>query len=302
MSILHNVIFQVIKRGKKAYDPDNPPDYVKKRMQEERTVPNKLPRGIQCKKIELENLKGEYLYTESNQKKKHIVYIHGGGFVSGSTKTVRPLVSELVKRTGCNVVSIEYRLAPEYPFPSAPEDCFKAYCTLEKKFGGSNIILMGESAGGNLVLTTVLQAKDKRVPLPAGIVVMAPTIQFDHVFPSYYDNLDTDCMISNLQQEIREVYLQSDEPSVLHNPYAAPYYGDYTGFPPTFVIVSDSEVLRDDSLFLYKKLVEAGVKSKLSLFHKMMHIFQVTPSLPESRQAYRQIKDFIKDIILQDKA
>ena len=220
---------------------------------------------------------------------------HGGGFVTGSTKTVRPLTSELVKRTGYNLYSIRYRLAPEHPFPAAPEDCFQAYCALERKYGGGGIVIMGESAGATLVLSSVLRAKDEGISLPACAVVIAPAVQFDQIFPSHKDNLETDCMVSNLSEEVRATYLISDDPTIIRNPYAAPYYGDYTGFPPTLIIVSDSEVLRDDSVFLHEKMKRAGAESRLHLYHNMMHIFPVAPSLPESKEALREIKDFISE-------
>lgn len=293
MSMMQKLIFSFIKRGQMPYDPSKPRNYAASRTAEEKGVPQKLPRGIRNREVELDGIAGEMLYGENHPKDKCILYIHGGGFVTGSTKTVRPLTGELSKRTGINLYSIRYRLAPEHPFPAAPEDCFRAYHALEKKYGGENIAVMGESAGATLVLATVLRAKDEKTALPSCTVLIAPAVQFDQEFPSHKANLATDCMVSNLSEEVRATYLITEDPQVLRNPYAAPYYGNYEGFPPSFIIASDSEVLRDDSVFLDKKMRQAGVDSRLCLYHNMMHIFPVAPSLPESKSAIREIAEFV---------
>ena len=295
MSLMQKIMFQIIKRGQTSYDPSRPRDYAANRAAEEKGVPQKLPKGIMSREVMLDSIEGELLYSDNNPKNKCIMYIHGGGFVTGSTKTVRPLTSELVKQTGYNLYSIRYRLAPEHPFPAAPEDCFRAYCALEKKYGGDGTVIMGESAGATLALATVLRAKDEGISLPACAVVIAPAVQFDQEFPSHRNNLATDCMVSNLTEEVRATYLISDDPSVIRNPYAAPYYGDYTGFPPTLIIASDSEVLRDDSVFLHEKMKRSEAESRLHLYHNMMHIFPVAPSLPESKEALREIRKFISE-------
>lgn len=294
MSVMQKILFQIIKRGQKFYDPLNPRDYAAERAAEAKGVPQKLPRGIMSGKADLNGISGEYICTKNSPEDKCILYIHGGGFVTGSTQTVRPLTAELVKQTGYGLYSISYRLAPEHPFPAAPDDCYRAYCELEKKYGGDHIVIMGESAGATLTLTTVLRAKDEERSLPACVVALAPAVQFDKEFPSHRENLATDCMVSNLSEEVRAAYLVSDDAEVLHNPYAAPYYGDFRGFPPTLIIASDSEVLRDDSVFLDRKMQEAGVESRLHLYHDMMHIFPVAPALPESRSAIREIAEFVK--------
>ena len=223
------------------------------------------------------------------------MYIHGGGFVVGSTKTVRPMTGRMVKWLGLNVLSISYRLAPEFPYPAAHEDCMSAYRWLISQPFGKRVVIMGESAGGNLVLGTVLHAKAEGLRLPECVVLLAPTIQYDQVFPSYTENLKTDCMVSNLSEETRAVYLRSDDPEKLHDPYFAPYYGDYSGFPPTMIIASDSEVLRDDAVMLDKKLKAAHARSTLSMYHKLMHAFPMIPSIPESRKAYSEIAGFVKE-------
>ena len=170
-----------------------------------------------------------------------------------------------------------------------------AYRWLLRQPFGKRIVIMGESAGGNLVLGTVLHARDEGLRLPECVVTLAPTVQYDQVFPSYLENLKTDCMVSNLSEETRAVYLRTDDPAALRDPYFAPYYGDYTGFPPTLLIASDSEVLRDDAVYLQEKLKDSGVHSELRLYHGLMHTFPLIPAIPESKKAYREIRGFVND-------
>ena len=297
MSILHTIIFHAINRGKTTYDPSHPLDYAKKRAAQDRITPQKLPRGVKVREIDEPGITGELLYAEGNPADTTVLYIHGGGFVVGSTKTVRPMTGGMVSWLGINVLSIGYRLAPEHPYPAAHEDCMDAYRWLLGQPFGKKIVIMGESAGGNLILGTVLHAKAEGLRLPECVVALAPTIQYDQVFPSYTENLKTDCMVSNLSEETRDVYLCSDDPEKLHDPYFAPYYGDYTGFPPTLIIASDSEVLRDDAIKLDEKLKTAGVRSRLSLYHRLMHTFPLIPSIPESKKAYREIRWFADDVL-----
>lgn len=296
MSILHDIIFFFIKRGQTEYDPNNPPDYAKNRIEEAKGVPQGLPKGVKSELYTLNGNCAEYLYADDNPKNKLILHFHGGGFIAGSRKTVRPMLGAMVKALGRNILTVEYRLAPEHPYPAAFEDCANAYCRTLEKLNPQDITVMGESAGGNLALAAVLYARDQNLPLPASIVAMAPAVQFDCKFPSYLDNKKTDCMVSNLHEQVQDTYLRSRDEAVLHDPYAAPYYGDFTGFPPTLLIASDSEVLRDDSVNLCGKMQGYGVDCQLSLYHRMMHIFEVIPSLPETKKAFRQIREFLDSI------
>ena len=297
MSLMHSIIFHVVNRGKTVYDPSQPFDYAAKRAAQDRVTPQRLPRGVQARGIEAPEITGEYLSAEGNPSDTAVLYIHGGGFVVGSTKTVRPMTGGMVKWLGLNVLSIDYRLAPEHPYPAAHEDCMSAYRWLLEQPFGRRIVIMGESAGGNLVLGTVLRAKAEGIPLPECVVALAPTIQYDQVFPSYTENLKTDCMVSNLSEETIAVYLCSKDPQKLHDPYFAPYYGDYNGFPPTLIIASDSEVLRDDAIQLQGKLQASGVPSQLSMYHNLMHTFPLIPAIPESKKAYREIQTFVNNTL-----
>ena len=263
----------------------------------DRITPQKLPKGVMSRPVDEDGVQGEFLYMEGNPQDTTVLYIHGGGFVVGSTKAIRPLTGNLVKTLGLNLLSINYRLAPEHQYPAAHEDCMNAYRWLLNQPFGKRLLIMGESAGGNLILGTVLHAKDDGLPLPGCVVGMAPTVQYDIDFPSYTENLKSDCIVAGISEETKADYVYCGDQEKLHDPYFAPYYGDFSGFPPTMLICSDTEFLRDDSVFLHEKLQKAGVTSRLCVFHKTMHIFPAFPVLPESKEAYRKIKDFVYEVM-----
>ncbi|MCD8067833.1 MAG: alpha/beta hydrolase [Lachnospiraceae bacterium] len=223
-----------------------------------------------------------------------ILMIHGGGFVTGYDGQMLEAAYYLVKK-GFDAVLVNYRLAPENPFPIGAEDCFSVYLELLKQYSHNKIVVFGGSAGGNLALSTALQAKSKAIPLPACVVAVAPTVAYDQDFPSHKENVGTDCMLGeSFDLEIREMYLQSEQEDVLHNPFAAPYYGDWENMMPVYLSFSDSEVLRDDSIYLADKLKEANVPYVLNVYHKKMHTFQLVPVLPEAKEALSDMVQFMK--------
>ena len=190
--MIHFIVYNIIKKGKKEFDKNNPPDYVLRREQE---IQSRAPKNV---KVEPED--------------KVLMYIHGGGFVGGSPAARRTFTGYTAKKLGYNVYSIDYRLAPEYAFPFGAEDCLKAYKMLVEKYGARNICLIGESAGGNLVLSVALQAKAQGIELPACIVVFSPTLQYTRIFPSYKNNAKTDCMLDiTFLEEVKTTYLKTLE-------------------------------------------------------------------------------------------
>ena len=292
MSLAHFIACKIVKKSKTEFDRNHPPDYVGRRKKE---IQSSAPGKVNVEKIS-NGFVGEYLSKKGNSTDKVLMYIHGGGFVGGSPAARRAFTGYVANKLGYNVYSVEYRLAPEYPFPCGAEDCLKAYKSLVGKHGAGNICVAGESAGGNLVLSTLLQAKAQKVELPACIVLFSPTVQYTEVFPSYKTNVKTDCILGNtFLDEVKSTYLINSDNE--RNPFAAPLFGDFTGFPPTFIGVSDSEYLYDDSVELNKRLQAFGVKREFVVYHKKMHAFQVIPVFPESKKALVQVKKFIDNKI-----
>lgn len=294
MSFIHFIAYNIIKKGKTDFDHNNPPDYALRRRKE---IQSRAPKSVKVERITSDGVIGEYLSKEGNPEDKVLMYIHGGGFVGGSPGARRSFTGYAAKKLGYNVYSVDYRLAPEYAFPCGAEDCLKAYKMLVEKYGAKNICLIGESAGGNLVLSTALQAKAQGIELPACVVVFSPTLQYTQIFPSYKKNAQTDCMLgTTFLEEVKTVYLKNAENEA--NPYAAPLYGDYTNFPPIYIAVSDSEYLYDDSAELYKKLQMLDITSQFDVYCKKMHAFQVIPVFPEAKRALMNAKSFINKYLI----
>ena len=285
MSLLHKIIFRVMMKNRPFYDPKTPKDYEAARKSETDAVARiKTPANVTVRKGELGGIPAQWISGNGNREDSIVLYIHGGGFLTGSTDARKGFTFYVAGKLGLNLVSIDYRLAPEHPFPAGPEDCFAAYTALLSSYPADKILLLGESAGGSLVLSLLLQIKEKKYPLPAAAFAIAPCVQYDRVLDSYQDNLSTDCIVSNLSDEVCAEYLRSWDKKVLTNPIAAPYYGDYTGCPPVELWVSDSEVLRDDSYILFEKLKEQQVPVRLYVRSGMMHTWVIMPELPEAKK------------------
>lgn len=298
MSIMHSMVFYFCKKGKRRYSPDIPQDYVAMRTAEVRQ--NRFvttPKSVQVCNTDIAGVPVELLSHSGNPTDCIVLYIHGGGFVVGSVKTRRMFTAYIAKKLGYNVAAPEYRLAPEHPFPAAPNDCFAVYQELIKDYSSNHIVLLGESAGGNLVLSVLLQIKAAGLPMPAAALCIAPCIQFDQVLPSYTSNRDTEAMVDNLSEEVFDTYLRSREPEMVHNPLAAPFYGDFIGCPPIYLWASDSEVLRDDSVILYEKLKAAGHPCRLYMRDGMIHTWLIIPYIPEAKRDLRTVKDCLDRVM-----
>lgn len=298
MSFVHTIVFKLIMKSKVLYSPDCKIDYEKKR-QEERRQTERIPllKNVAVKESRMAGIPVELVTAEENPQNELIFYIHGGGFVLGEAKTRRFFTAYLAGKLHYNVVAVNYRLAPEFPYPAGAMDCLAVYEALLNRYDAGKIMFVGESAGGNLVLSTLLRAKEKNLPLPAAVFAFSPTVQYSKAFPSYTGNLNTDCMVGYLSEEVCDLYLQSRDKALLKNPFVAPYYGDYTGCPPIFLWASNSEVLRDDSIFFYKKLKSCGQDCELYLRDNMMHQYITTPSFPEAKKDLKIVKQRMDEVM-----
>lgn len=294
MSFMHRMIFYSCKKGKRRYSPGEPQDYPAKRaaeVKQNRLV--SMPRSVRIKETSVDGVPVEWVTHAKNPTDRIVLYLHGGGFVVGSVKTRRMFTSYVANKIGYNVAAPEYRLAPEHPFPAAPQDCFTVYRALLKEYAPTRIVLLGESAGGNLVLSVLLQIKAAGLPMPAAALCIAPCVQFDRVLPSYTQNQESEAMVDNLSQEVFDTYLCSREEAVVRDPLAAPYYGDFSGCPPICLWASESEVLRDDSLILFEKLKQSGHPCQLYLRDRMVHTWLTIPYIPEARRDLKTVKTCI---------
>lgn len=296
MSLIHSIVNICLRSGKRVYDPQNPTDYPAARAREAAQNKNaKAPRSVKIEERIMGGVPVEKLTSPRNPTDRIIFYIHGGGFVVGSVKTRRAFTGYVAGKLGCNVLAAEYRLAPEAPFPAAPKDCFAVYQELIRENDPNKVVILGESAGGNLVLAVLLQIREAGLPQPAAAVCIAPCVQFNEGFPSYTENAERDSIVANLSEEVFDMYLQSHDTALDKNPLFAPYYGDFAGCPPIYLWASTAEILRDDSVMLYEKLKQAGHPCNLYLRDGMMHTWMIIPYFSEARKDLNRLKTHLED-------
>ena len=242
-----------------------------------------------------EILSGEWLYVNRAHMKKYVIlYCHGGGYSTGSRLYARTLTSKLAMSTSMDVLSFDYRLAPENPYPAALEDAMKVWNYLMLLgYGARDVILAGDSAGGNLALALTLKLKGERRLLPRGLVLMSPWTDLTSSGKSHETKAQIDPVLSAgyLGEMIRN-YASGEK---LNDPFISPLFGNYEGFPPTYIQVGENEVLLDDSVMLYRKLLDVNVSVRLDRFPGMWHVFQMSP-FKTAYEAMDKNAEFIYDI------
>ena len=242
-----------------------------------------------------ECIHGEWTYVNRAHMKKYVIlYCHGGGYSTGSSLYARTLTGKLAASTSMDVLSFDYRLAPEHPYPAATEDAMQVWNYLMLlDYGARDIILAGDSAGGNLALSLTLKLKEEKRLLPRGLVLMSPWTDLTSSGKSHASKAEIDPVLdaAYLEEMIRN-YAEGQE---LTNPLISPLFGDYVGFPPTYIQVGNNEILLDDSVMLYKKLLKANVSVKLDMFKGMWHVFQMSP-FKTAYEAMDKNAEFIYDI------
>jgi epsilon-lactone hydrolase len=225
---------------------------------------------------------------------RRILYFHGGGYVAMSARTHRSVTSRLASWSEASLFAVDYRLAPEHPFPAALDDALAAYRTLLATGSvASRIVVAGDSAGGGLALALLLAARDAGEPLPAAAVLFSPWTDLAATGRSIVENNATDALLFGSWVARQARYYLGDTPAT--NPLASPLYADLTGLPALLIQVSDSEVLLDDSRRIHENARRCGVEAKLQLWHGLPHGWQVfAPILPEGRAALSEASAFIK--------
>ena len=259
---------------------------------------NPIPKEIKIESVTLGNIPAEWIIPSEQFKDRVILYIHGGGWIFGSPLTCRKLTSKMAEATGIKVLSIDYRLSPEYPFPTPLDDCVNAYkWLLSNGYNSKDIIIAGDSAGGNLTLGTLLKLRDEGNNLPAGAICLSPATDFTFSDESYFRNAETDPSLADVGFFWWYVaYLGNEDP---RNPYISPLFGDLRDLPPILIQVSSSEMLYSDSTRFVEKAKKAGTNAILQSWDDMTHVFQdLSDDLPESKDAINKIANFTNNILL----
>ncbi|MBQ7774327.1 MAG: alpha/beta hydrolase [Lachnospiraceae bacterium] len=250
---------------------------------------------ISYQEFEMEEMSAEWVSVNRPHMKKYIIlYCHGGGYSTGSSKYARTITSKLAMSTSMDVLAFDYRLAPEYPYPAAIEDAMKAWNYLMLLgYGARDIIVAGDSAGGNLALALVLKLKEEQRLLPRGVVLMSPWTDMTFSGLSFQNKAEQDPVLNaEYMYQIREYYAGGRDFS---NPMISPMFGDMTGFPPTYIQVGENEILYSDAIRLHKRMVEADVSAHIDKYERMWHVFQMAP-FKTAYDAMDKCAEFIYEI------
>lgn len=250
---------------------------------------------MSMREVDIAGLYAEWIGVNRAHMKKHIIlYCHGGGYMTGSCLYARTLTTKLASSTSMDVLCFDYRLSPESPYPAALEDAMKAWEYLMLLgYGARDVIIAGDSAGGNLALALTHKLKQEGRILPRGLVLMSPWTDLTASGKSYETRAAVDPVLDKayIEQAV-SCYTRGED---LKNPLISPVFGDFEGFPPTYIQVGDNEILLQDSLMLHRYMVKENVSVRMDVFPGMWHVFQMSP-FKTAYEAMDKNAEFIYDI------
>ncbi len=264
--------------------------------------PWKVPSCFTMTHIDMPDFTMKLLASKENPNTdKIILQLHGGGYI-GAVRNAYYVFAGLYNEVshGCSVLTPDYRVAPEHPYPAALEDAIAAYkWLLEEGYFGADIILAGDSAGGGLAMALCMYLKEHHMPMPCGIVAMSPWTDLTASGESYDTNYEKDPMFGNTRDSMiyNNYYVGDADPM---DPYISPLFGDFRQFPPMLIQVGSIEMLLSDSVEAAAKARQQGVKVRLSVYEGMFHVFQMAYlNIPESKKAWAEVGRFI-DILMKE--
>jgi epsilon-lactone hydrolase len=251
------------------------------------------PRGIEIAPASSAPVAAEWITPGVLRQPGMILYVHGGGWVLGLHNHERRMLARICQAATVSALTVEYRLAPEHPFPAALQDCLAAYRWLSHS-GTSprNIVVVGTSAGGNLILAMLMSLRDAGDPLPAAAVCVSPKIDLTGTGESF--GVDNDpAQSAQFALALARHYAGRQDPQL---PLLSPLYGDLRGLPPLLIHVGGDEILLSDATRLEDSARRAGVDVRLAVWPKMWHGWHLFgPYLPEARQAVNDIGAFVRE-------
>jgi monoterpene epsilon-lactone hydrolase len=260
---------------------------------------SKLPSGVNYKTEYCSEIYCEWAIPKNISNQGVVLYFHGGAFVSGSIKTHRALVGRIARASKTKCLSVEYRLAPENPYPSGLNDAIAVYkWLLKNNYNHQQIIIAGDSAGGGLAMATLIKIRDEQMPLPGAAVFLSPWLDLRSTGNSRLSLAHKDPMLKPGMSKIYTDYYAPDMD--LTNPYISPYYANPVGLPPIYIKVSDSELPLDDSTRFEKNAKTVGVEVELEIWKDMLHVWHIfSPVLPEATRAIKRIGKYIEGKIVK---
>jgi acetyl esterase/lipase len=253
----------------------------------------KLPKNVSAQRVLAEGLNAEWIIPQDPQKDKVLLYIHGGGFISGSCLTHRMHVAKFANECQLKSLVFDYRLAPEYPFPAALDDCIIAYkWLLNKGIEARNIIVGGESAGATLTLSLLLALKKNNIIQPKAAFAISPVTDLRCKADSFKYNAKNDVAPLNSWSVWTNLYIADNDPT---DPLLSPHFGNFEGIPPVYICVGSHEIHFEDCVGISEIAKQYGVDVTLKIWDKMIHAFPLlSPLFPEAKKALQEICKFVK--------
>ena len=252
-------------------------------------------RELNYESFEIDGIMAEWVSVNRSHMKKYVIlYCHGGGYMTGSYRYARSITNKLASSTSMDVLSFDYRLAPEHPYPAAIEDALKVWDYLMYQgYGARDIIIAGDSAGGNLALILTLALKEQGRLLPRGLLLFSPWTDMTRSGKSYQKKASVDPILTlEYIEEAVRAYAGGND---LEDPMISPVFADFTGFPQTFIQVGTNEILLSDSLKLDKEMLKYRVPVRLEQYKGMWHVFQMAP-FKTAYEAMDEAAEFVFDI------
>ncbi len=252
------------------------------------------PEGTQIERVDAGGVPSAWITHPDVRQDRALVYLHGGGYYAGSLKTHQGLAARIALAAGARVLLVDYRLAPEYPFPAAVEDATRAFrWLLRQGFAPERVAVAGDSAGGGLAVAAMLALKADGEPLPAAAACLSPWFDLAGTGESIRTRASLDPAIRSSDLAfVARCYLGRADPET---PTASPLYGDLAALPPILIQVGTDEILLDDSRRFARKAEQAGVPVQLEIWDDMFHVWHAYARfIPEARRAIEKIGRFLR--------
>lgn len=249
-----------------------------------------LPADVREECVEVAGFSGRLFHLDGAHD-RWIYYLHGGGYSIGSVDSHRDLIIRLARAADAHAFAIDYRLAPEHPFPAALDDARAGWRWLLERVDPARAVIAGESAGGGLTIATALALRDAREALPAGLVALSPWADLTLRNPS----IDANARYDYLSRAVLETYVRRYTRDPAH-PLVSPVFAELSGLPPLLVQAGGAEVLSDDAIELAERAERAGVATTLRVYPEMIHVWQMLPWIPAGREAIDEIGAFVREL------
>jgi len=281
-------------RSQPQPEPDLPPAELRAGFEEIAAMFPVAPE-VSLQPVDVGGMPGEWITAPGASNDRVVFYLHGGGYVVGSIATHRAMVGRISRAASARALVVEYRLAPEHPFPAAVEDATTAYrWLLARGVDPARVVVAGDSAGGGLTVATLVSLRDSGDALPAAAVCLSPWTDLEGTGESMTTKAAVDPLIERDGIEVMaKLYLADADP---RTPLASPIYADLHRLPPMLIHVGTAEVLLDDAVRLAERACAAGVEVELEPWEEMIHVWHCFAHvLPEARQAIDRVGEFIRD-------